>query len=160
MAMDLTAWTAGEDVDQTILQSRIRGNFQAIAVSQSYTPTMGGTGWAKGANGTVAALYVAYTNRIQVGIVFTLGTLSSGGSGGLTFSAPAGPTALARTPGEAQFVKGGSTYIGQCSIIGSTISLVCTTSAAGLGGILINGAPSAGNWGNTDVIALFLDYFI
>lgn len=159
MAWDVTAWSAGEDFTATKINSRAKSNFQAIGVTTTYSPTVGGTGWAKG-NGTLTGYYTTYGNRVQVAIQFVLGTTSTGGTGGLTLSAPAGPVATGAAVGKLILGKGGFNYQGTAQLISSTFNIYCVSSAIGLLAAVVNGAPSAGNWANGDTIYLACDYFI
>lgn len=159
MAWDLTAWAAGESGSATHLNNRVKNNLSLIGVTQTYTPAIGGTGWAKG-NGTLTGYYTSYGNRVQVVIKFVLGTTSSGGTGGLTFTAPAGPVATTTSPGVMILGKGGTNFVGVAQLVSSAFNVYYVNSAAGALAAVVNGQPSAGNWATGDTIYLSADYFI
>lgn len=69
----------------------------AGAAWTTYTPTVGGTGWAVG-NGTVTGRYrLIDAKTLALEIVFTLGTTTTVGTGTLTLTLPASHTAASAT---------------------------------------------------------------
>ncbi len=156
--MDLTSWSAADHATATLMNARVQANFNAIGATSTYTPTVGGTGWAKG-NGTLTGYYIDTGANVNLTIKFILGTTSTGGTGGLTFSVPVGSVATGRAVGSLLMVKGGGAFVGACDIITSTIDCYVVSSAAGALGFLVNGAPSAGNWTTADAIYLSINYF-
>lgn len=53
----------------------------------TFTPTIGGTGWAIG-NGTIVARYHQIGSTVHYYVQFVLGSTTTKGTGGLTFSLP------------------------------------------------------------------------
>ena len=156
--MDLTVWSAADHANATLMESRIRANFAAIGSTSTYTPTVGGTGWTKG-NGTLTGYYIDTGANVQLAIKFILGTTSTGGTGGLTFSVPVGTIATGEASGSLVMLKGGATWIGSCLATGSTITALAITTAAGQAGLVVNGVPTPGNWTTADAFYLSLSYF-
>ena len=123
----------------------------------SYTPTIGGTGWALG-DGTVAGSYAKTLNN---GIVFkakvTFGGTSTFGSGAaLTVSLPA--TALGGLAGygvSARYVdtSAGTIYNGAAGFSNTTtVTCYATSNANGATGGVLSTAPFT--WATTDVVYL------
>lgn len=153
----VTAFTAGQDVTDAFLLAQITDKFNAIATVQTYVPTFGGTGWAKG-NGTLVADYWAYGNRVDLAVKFTLGTTSTGGSGGLTLTYPTTAAALSGMTCVGKLSKGGVAYLCIVEFGTSTISVNYLAAATGNYGGLVNAQPSAGNYTTGDIIQFFGSY--
>jgi len=81
-------WVAGETVTAAMLNAHVRDNLKAITDPWiSYTPTLGGTGWALG-NGTSAGKYIRIGNTVHFRAEIVIGSTTSKGSVSPTISAP------------------------------------------------------------------------
>lgn len=154
MAWDVTTWTAADHGTATIMNSRIKGNFDAIGTTQTYVPTFGGTGWAKG-NGTLVAHYWAFGNRVDLGVKFTLGTTSTGGTGGLTLTYPTSAPSMTGMTCTGKLSKGGVAFACIVEFGPATISVNYLAAATGNYAGLVNAQPSAGNYTTGDIIQFF-----
>lgn len=92
----------------------------------AYTPTL--TNLTLG-NGTLTAVYQTQGKTVNVRGRFTLGSTSAV-SGSATFSTPTTPLSGSFAYGAGHIVAGGTTYMADCRISGSTI-LVAAVNAAG-----------------------------
>lgn len=157
-------WTApatestGVVIDATAWTQQVQQNMQCLGLTQTYVPTIAGTGWAKG-NGTITASYFAAGNWVKVWIHFVLGTTSTGGSAGLTFTLPTAP--VLDGAGVSIVNKGGTPYAGVCvaSSGAGTLGVYSLTALFALTGV-VNGVPSAGNWATGDIINAQVEYTV
>lgn len=86
------AWTAPKTFTSAAatsaeMNTHLRDNMLALTSWTSYTPTVGGTGWALG-NGTVSGAYIAAGGLVTFRMFFQLGTTSTAGASALTLTLP------------------------------------------------------------------------
>jgi hypothetical protein len=94
-----------------------------------YTPTVSGTGTAVN-NGTVVGAYRREGTTLHIQIVWTLGTTSTVGAGGVTVSLPSGITGVTRTNGYQTMPfmindTGTATYEGKAYVASGGTTLTC-----------------------------------
>jgi hypothetical protein len=117
-----TSWTTGDTIPATELNT-LSGAWT------TYTPTVGGTGWALG-NGTVAGRYKKVGRVVVCRVQVTWGTTSTYGAGQLTVSTPVTP-ANDTPAGLAQLNDGGTDYIGWCNATTGGVFFVYSMNTAG-----------------------------
>lgn len=153
VAADLAsdAVTTAKILDANVTLAKIAGEAWT-----SFTPTLGGTGWAIG-DGTAAGLYVKSGKTVHLRIKITFGASSTFGSGAaLTLSLPV--TGLGGQAGFGmqsifQDTSAGALYRGAVAI-GNTTTLTCysTTNANGAMSGLLSTTPFT--WATTDLILI------
>ncbi|HUX70404.1 MAG TPA: hypothetical protein VMV41_07840 [Cellulomonadaceae bacterium] len=113
---------------------------------QSYTPTIGGTGWALG-NGTISGAWTRIGRTIHYRVQITWGSTSTFGTASPTISLP---YAASGAPGEAPVMglrQGVGTYRMVGLMSGSAMT-VYALGTAGLLGVVTSTAPAT--WASTD----------
>lgn len=82
-------WVEGEDVVAAMLNTHVRDNLKAISDPwTSYTPTLGGTGWALG-NGTLSGAYLQVGKLVHFRADFKIGSSTTkGGASSPTLTLP------------------------------------------------------------------------
>ena len=129
----------------------------------TYTPTLGGTGWAIG-NGTASGFYcqIGKVMFIRVNIVF--GNTSTFGAGGITCSLPANANGSfpAAASGVVRYVDSSASaiYAGHGGIASNTFNFQYfnTNGSGQLSTVTSTSAPFT--WADTDIIRLTMAYEI
>jgi hypothetical protein len=140
-----TSFTTGDVLTATDLNS-IAGSWD------TYTPTIGGTGWALG-NGTISGRWKKIGRLIVCRISCTWGTTSTFGSGALTFTLPTTNAATGGSQGRAIIQDTGTAlYDCQVSIGGSVVTLYVLNSAGTYTTLTTLTSTIPHTWASTDII--------
>lgn len=149
-----TSWTTGDTIPASELNT-LSGAWT------SYTPTVGGTGWALG-NGTISGRYKKIGRVVVAQVLVTWGTTSSAGSGALTLTAPVASGTLDtwNGGGVAWDTSGGAAAAVVTRLTGASTTITCFVSnTAGTYDSLVGiatGVPYT--WASTDYVAITVVY--
>lgn len=124
-------WADGVVVNASDFDTHIKGFANAFGALGSYTPTLGGTGWALG-NGTATGKYLQVQKMVYVRARITFGSTSTYGSAALTISLPV-------TPADTQLLTGRVVDVSA----GATCAFVAVTSGATVVSRLLDTAPTS-----------------
>ena len=132
------------------------GTGTSMGAWTSYTPTLGGTGWAIG-NGTITGKYCQIGKMVDVSIQVTFGTTTTVGSVAPTFSRPvAGSGALLDASTVELFDFSAATSYAGMSQMGNTAIPAYSTGASGIQTLITTTVPFT--WATSDKINLRFRY--
>ena len=135
-------WVAGQVVTAATMNAQVSGNLNFLNAGvmtpsgawTSYTPTVGGTGWALG-NATTVGAYAQAGKATDFQVQITFGTTSTFGTGALTISLPV----------QASGSTTANTWYGSAVHSGVTYPVILAASAGGTSGVCLTVASPAGN---------------